>query len=420
MPNVAHFVEKHLDPAKLRALHAAGDLVGEAPGQPHEVYMVGGPVRDMFLGRSPEDLDLSVVGDGEEFGRHLAEKLGGRLAATSEFGTARALLDCGAVDIATARFETYSGPGALPHVTPAGIQEDLARRDFTVNAMAVAVWPARWGDLLDPHGGAADTVRKQLRVLHDKSFRDDPTRIMRGLRYHARLGFEFEPRTLGLIARDRQFISSLSAARVRAELERMLAERARAEVMRSADGLGVLAAIHPALKPGPGALAALGKTPVEAEGTLYALAVLTVALAPEEAEQLVARLQPPREWREVILAAPRFRSVTDFLIAAGVPPGQVVEALDVFPLPVLLAQREVASPGLLHSRLDDYLTRLRHVQPECDGNDLVRAGVSEGPEVGVLLRELRTARLDGRVHTKDEELAMVRARLSSAARSPQP
>ena len=419
MPNVAHFIEKHLDPAKLRALHAAGELVGEAPGQPHEVYLVGGPVRDMFLDRSPKDLDLSVVGDGEEFGRQLAEKLGGRLVATSEFGTARALFDCGAVDIATARFETYPGPGALPHVTPAGIQEDLARRDFTVNAMAVAAWPARWGDLLDPHGGAADTVRKQLRVLHDRSFRDDPTRIMRGLRYLARLGFEFEPRTLGLIARDRQFISNLSAARVRAELERMLAEDARAEVMRSADGLGVLAAIHPALKAGPGTLAALGKTQAEAEGTLYALAVLTVALVQEEAEQVVARLQPPKEWREVILAAPRFRAVTDVLLAGRVPPVQVVEALDAFPLPVVLAQREVASPGPLHSRLDDYLTRLRHIRPECDGHDLIRAGVPEGPEVGVLLGELHAARLDGRVHTKDEELAIVRARLSSRPPAPQ-
>jgi tRNA nucleotidyltransferase (CCA-adding enzyme) len=189
--------------------------------------------------------------------------------------------------------------------------------------------------------------------------------------------------------------------------------------MRSADGLGVLAAIHPALKPGPGALAAFGKTPVEGEGTLYALAVLTAGLLPEEAEQFIARLQPPKEWRDVILAASRFISVTGVLLARSATPAQVVEALDAFPLPVVLAQREAASPGPLQARLDDFLTRLRHVRPECDGHDLVRAGVPEGPEVGVLLGELRAARLDGRVQTKDEELAMVRARLSSRPPAPQ-
>ena len=411
MPNVAVHLERMLAAPMVEALRAAGQLASDPTAHAHEVYLAGGPVRDILLGQRPKDLDLSVVGDGEEFARVLAAKMGGQLVQTSEFGTACVLLSSGPVDIATARFETYSEPGALPHVTPAGIREDLARRDFSVNAMAVAVWPAKWGELIDPYGGASDTLRRRLRVLHDRSFQDDPTRIIRGLRYEARLGFKFDPRTLDLLGRDKHYLESVSAARVRAELQKALAEPTRAQALRTADSQSVLTAIHPSLRVSSKALEVMEKQTKEGDRLLYDLALLTSTLTDTEAAALVTRLDPPKEWREIILAGPRYRAFATLLERKDLSASEVVSLLGPFPVPVLEAQRDVAPPALQRERLDSYLTRLQHVRPECTGDDLLRAGVPQGPVVGRLLAELRTARLDGRVSTREEELALVKRRL---------
>lgn len=411
MPNTGHLLEKMLSHEMLAVLRAAGQMAGEPGAHASEVYLVGGAVRDMYLGVRPLNLDLSVVGDGVAFARSFADRLGGRIEATSGFGTARVALASGEVDVVTARFEAYAEPGALPHVTPAGIREDIARRDFTVNAMAVALWPVRWGDVVDPQRGSADIVRRQLRVLHDRSFQDDATRILRGLRYEARLGLKFDPHTLDLIARDRDFIGRISPARVRAELQKLLAEPARAHALRRGAELGELEAIHPALKPEWRALEAMEKRHGDGDRLLYDLSLLTASLTESEAGSLIVRLDPPAEWRDVIAAGPKLQALTHMIELDSLSPSDAVGVLDQLPLPVIFARRDTAPPGRLLERLDDYLTKWRHIQPACDGNDLISAGVPQGPAVGVLIAELRSARLDGRVRSKDEEIAFARQRL---------
>ena len=411
MPNAGQLLEKMLSREMLAAIRAAGQMTGEPDAHASEVYLVGGAVRDVYMAVRPLNLDLSVVGDGEAFARRFADRLGGRIESTSEFGTARVALSFGEADVVTARFETYAEPGALPRVTPAGIREDLARRDFTVNAMAVALWPARWGDVVDPQRGSADIVRRQLRVLHDRSFQDDGTRILRGLRYEARLGLKFDPHTLDLIARDRDFIGHISPVRIRAELQKLLAEPARALALRRAAELGVLEAIHPALKPERRAFEAIEKKQGDGDRLLYDLSLLTASLTENEAAAHIARLDPPSEWRDVISAGPKMQAAAPLLERDSLSPSVAVEVLEPLPLPVVHARRDLAPPGRMLERLDDYLTKWRHIQPACDGNDLISAGVPQGPAVGVLLADVRAARLDGRVRSKDEELALVRQRL---------
>ncbi|MSQ08926.1 MAG: CCA tRNA nucleotidyltransferase [Dehalococcoidia bacterium] len=418
MPNAHQLLEKMLSREMLAALRAAGQMAIE-PGAPAtEVYLVGGAVRDVYMGVRPLNLDLSVVGDGEAFARHITNRLGGKLEATSEFGTARVTMGFGEADVVTARFETYPAPGALPRVTPAGIREDLARRDFTVNAMAVALWPAQWGDVLDPQRGSADIIRRQLRVLHDRSFQDDATRILRGLRYEARLGLKFDPHALGLIARDLEFIGLISPARIRAELQKLLAEPARALALRRAAELGVLDAIHPGLKCDRRVSEAIEKRQVEGDRDrlLHDLALLTASLTEGDAKSLIARLDPPTEWRDVITAGPKILALAPMLESGSLSPSEAVGLLAPLPLPVIYAQRDIAPPGRLLERLDDYLTKWRHIQPACDGNDLINAGVPQGPAVGLLLGVVRVARLDGRVRSKDEELALVRQTLPAFLR----
>ena len=156
-------------------------------------YLVGGPVRDRLLGIPATDLDITVVGDAPRLAQRLADELGGKLTVHHRFGTATVDTDSVTVDLVTARRETYRYAGALPDVQPGVIEDDLARRDFTINAMAIPVTGDE-SDLVDLHGGTRDLAAGLVRVLHDLSFRDDPTRMLRAVRYAARFGFEIEPR----------------------------------------------------------------------------------------------------------------------------------------------------------------------------------------------------------------------------------
>ncbi|MQA74496.1 MAG: hypothetical protein GEU88_09195, partial [Solirubrobacterales bacterium] len=202
--------------ARVAALPGIPELRAAAEAAGVRAHLVGGSVRDLLLGRDRADLDLVVDGDHMA----LARALGGELRVHDRFGTATVATAGGPVDVARARAESYAHPGALPRVRPSGLEADLARRDFTVNAMAVAL--ARPGELLDPLGGLEDLRCGTLRVLHEGSFADDPTRALRAARYATRLDLDPDPATLaGIRGAD---LATVSADRVEAELRRLARE----------------------------------------------------------------------------------------------------------------------------------------------------------------------------------------------------
>ncbi|MFQ5960326.1 MAG: CCA tRNA nucleotidyltransferase, partial [Candidatus Methylomirabilales bacterium] len=222
-------------------------ILGERRGV--AVYLVGGPVRDLMLGRASADLDLTVAGDGVAYARALAAHLGAQVTIHAQFGTATLILRDGLrLDVATARREKYLHPAALPQVFPGTIHDDLFRRDFTMNAMAVRVVP-RPGELLDPFGGRKDLIRGFLRVLHEESYRDDPTRIFRGARYAARYRLRFSPRDRRLI-RDvlgEDVLQRLSRERLFRELRLVLDEPTPEAALKILQNRGVLKTLDPAL-----------------------------------------------------------------------------------------------------------------------------------------------------------------------------
>ena len=211
------------------------------------LFIVGGRVRDLLLDRPATDLDLVVEGDALELVRALAIDRGGEAVVHPRFGTATYRNGTLGFDLATARTETYSRPGVLPDVRPGPIEEDLVRRDFTVNAMALRLSPPDAGTLLDRFGSRQDVEDSLIRVLHDGSFVDDPTRIMRAIRYEQRLGFRIEPSTLALLTRDLHLLPSVGVDRLRRELDLFLLEPAPELPLLRADFLGVLRTIDPAL-----------------------------------------------------------------------------------------------------------------------------------------------------------------------------
>ena len=212
------------------------------------VYLVGGSVRDALLGAPVLDLDFSVEGDAAGLARLLAGSLGGKVTSHRRFGTATVFAGDCRVDLVTARKETYPSPGVLPLVTPGDIADDLARRDFSVNAMALPLFQ-RDADVFDPHGGLDDLEEGIIRSLHRLSFRDDPTRMMRAVRYEQRFGFRMDETTLGdmvsCVASGN--MDAVSGDRWRHELQRILDEANPGPALARAAELGLMAGIHPAL-----------------------------------------------------------------------------------------------------------------------------------------------------------------------------
>jgi tRNA nucleotidyltransferase (CCA-adding enzyme) len=332
------------------------------------VHLVGGAVRDLLLGRGRADIDLVVEGDADA----LAAALGVVPQANHDrFGTVKIELDGHGIDIAAARSESYPEPGALPVVVPgAGIEGDLARRDFTVNAMAV---PLRGeARLIDPHGGLVDLEAGRLRVLHPASFVDDPTRALRGARYAARLGLALEPETeRALRAAD---LSSVSADRREAELLRLAAEPTAPQGLELLDGWGLLS-LGPRWETMAAALPELlAESPWDGEVD-PARAWLEAALGPDDLGADLAHARPARPSQAVSLAGGHD------------------------PIELLLAR------ALGAEWLDDYMGVWRNVGLEIDGADLIAAGVPEGPAVGRGLAEALRRKLDGEIAGSEAELA---------------
>ncbi len=383
-------------------------------------YLVGGPVRDYLLGAPIKDLDISVVGSAPSLAQKLADTLGGRLTVHPKFRTATVYLSEGGppigIDLVTARRETYSRPGALPDVQPGSIAEDLARRDFTVNAMAIPLCgDAR--DFVDPHQGRADLAAGAIRALHRNSFVDDPTRIFRAVRYEQRFGFRIDDDTLADMrsALAGGAMATVSGPRIDNELGRIINEPSPLPALRRATELGALAAIHPAL-PTMAHWDALadwssvppGAQPADREWPATWDAALFWTMTHDQVASLAMK-NPyrTRRCRYVDL----LKEGMPMLSADGLLPSEVCAFLDyprpegsaVYALTVALAFAEPVAA----ERIRRYLTEWQDLQPHLRGSDLLELGVPEGPAVGAALKALRKARLDGVTRTRRDEGAFV-------------
>ena len=356
------------------------------------LYLVGGTVRDILLGRPGFDVDIAVEGDAVVF----AEGLGGEVTAHGRFGTAVVVFEDGRHwDIVTTRRESYAAPAALPDVEAGTIDDDLARRDFTVNAMAASLGDD-FGRLVDPHGGRADLDARVIRVLHPQSFVDDPTRIFRAVRYENRLGFRMDPETERLAREGVAGTALLSPARFREEVIALLSEE---EVAGALERLAELAAA-PRLEPGLIARLDALRSELDPGAPPWRLRLTALAAAhPGLVERLSLRRQDARAVEDAIAIAPQLAGATD--------PVEVADLAGRAPEAALLALAHRDSPALR-----DWFTRLRDVHLEVDGGDLAELGLPESPRVGEVLEELRRRKLRGELGGRESELAAERELIS--------
>ncbi len=384
---------------------------GLAAKRKEAAFLVGGVVRDMLLNRKTTDLDVVIEGEAIPVAKAVARQHKCRLQTHPRFGTAKITTANHVLDLVTARSETYAFPGALPTVQPATIIDDLARRDFTVNAMALLLSPDKFGELLDPHGGQQDLDRKRIRILYPASFIDDPTRILRAVRYEQRLGFSLEAETEKQLRQHVHGLGNVSGARLWNELKRVLEEAEPESSFYRADYLGVLPVLFPPFRISD----QLGHHFRQARNSgdrslslpaIY-LAILSFRFTPEEAAQFPSRFNCPKWASRTVRDTVQLRNTAVSLSRADMPPGQIDRILrDYQPEAIKGVSIAVESP-LLENRLTLYLDRLRYVKCELDGNDLLAMGVPAGRRLGQTIRRLREARLDGTVTTREEEQSLV-------------
>jgi tRNA nucleotidyltransferase (CCA-adding enzyme) len=380
------------------------------------VFLVGGPVRDLLLERPALDIDVSVEGDAVMLAQAAAREAGAKVVKSSEFGTAAVKAGEFALDLAAARAEVYPRPGALPRVRPATIDADLLRRDFTINAIALELAGTSPGRLLDPVGGIQDTRAGAVRVLHDRSFQDDPTRIIRAVRYETRLDFWIEERTYDLLKRDCACLDTVSGTRIRQELARTFAEPDPAKALARMQKLGVLQAIHPALRFTAEQAVGLGELgPITPRTAPFAWAVLAWDANEGEAGDLARRLALTKAQREAVEAVPRLRALIPQL-SRTLRPSETYHLLQQFPDATILALAAMPVPDAVRDRLRDYLETLSHVRTELSGDDVTALGIPRGPRLGEVLQRLQDAKLDGNVPTRADEERFVRALATKARR----
>ena len=411
--NLATQIEKQLPAALVDFVRSAGE---NAASRGQNLYLVGGIVRDMLLGRANLDLDLGVEGDAINLAEKLAQIMHGNIVTHPRFGTAKLKFGKWSVDLATARSETYDKPGVLPIVKPGSLGSDLFRRDFTINAMAVTLVPPHYGKLIDLYGGITDLASGLIRILHEKSFIDDATRIWRALRYEQRLDFSLETDTLRLLKRDIAMLDTVSGDRIRHEMELVLKEEFPEKVLRRAYGLGVLARIHQGLKGDDWLFEKFKQarqltSPKPPSAEIY-FALLAYRLTSAENEELVTRLRLPRLVTWAIRDTSSLKTKLSLLASPQLPPSRIYRIVHGYTPAAITASLLTAESPAARSHIQLYLSRLRHIRSNLNGSDLMKLGIPTGPQMKEILQRLHEARLDGKVDSKQSEEEMVKGWLT--------
>ena len=385
-------------------------------------YLVGGTVRDLLRGEENLDIDIVIEGDGITFAKALGEKLKARVKTHHRFNTAQIVTDKMKFDVATARTEYYESPAALPKVETSSIKKDLYRRDFTINTLAIKLNAQDFGLLMDFFGGQRDLREKTIRILHNLSFVEDPTRAFRAIRFSERFGFRISKHTENLIKSviEMNLFERLSGPRLYEELLLLFRETEPSKTLKRLSDLGLLKVIYPILAFNE-EIDTTMKSMYETfswfnllfleektdRGILFLMAILT-GLKDEEVKAAVERLSPPPKIKDLIVRGiPRAREVLKRLPLDE--PVETYNLLSKLELETILLAMSISKERHKQKAISQYLTELRKAKTILTGEDLKQMGIKPGPVYSRILKGLLEERLRGHLKSREDEEKFVRA-----------
>jgi tRNA nucleotidyltransferase (CCA-adding enzyme) len=393
------------------------DIASQANQQHMNIYLVGGIVRDLILDRPNHDIDLVLEGEAVKFVQGLHPDKSLSTVFHNRFGTVKFKFKNFHIDIASARKEVYSKPGALPDVTFGTIEEDLFRRDFTINSMAVLISFDNHTELIDPFAGLVDLESGVIRILHDNSYKDDATRMFRAIRYEQRLNFSMESKTLKLIQRDIDMVDTISKDRIRNELMLFFDEDYPEKCISRSDELGLLRQVYSDLKYERWLNDVYRKarkrfkTPQLPHIYLY---LLVYNLNLEQLDGFLSTYNFPRQqvikMRQII----NLKGELEMLSQAGQDNWSIFSILRKYELPVIQVNKLASGNDNAVKAIDLYLNKLRYIRPQLSGEDLIAIGIPSGEQIGKALNSLYIARINGKVVSREEEMELARKFIATA------
>lgn len=393
----------------------------------YNTFVVGGFVRDLIMGRQNLDVDIVIEGDAINFANEFSKAQKGKVTSHERFGTAVVTLPDGfKIDIATTRSEVYSRPGALPTIQPGKIEDDLKRRDFTINAMAINLKNDEFGELVDVLDGLSDLQEHKIKVIHEESFSDDPTRIFRAIKYEQRYGFSMDRHTEGLLnfAIDRNFLSTITKQRLRNEILLILNEDNASRPLNRMRQSDLMRYIHPEILLNNRKLSLIYKIsemnsfmPLpflkaneKIDYALINLMILLDGLKEDDVIDVSERLALSKKYTEALKSSIAKLPKALFTISEETTaPSKIYEALNGLPFDTLIYSIFKADKSTIY-QIMLYLTVLRDTKPIITGKDLKELGYSEGPIFNEILTEVFNAQLDEKIETKQEAIEFIKSK----------
>ncbi|BER91977.1 CBS domain-containing protein [Thermatribacter velox] len=416
--NFAEKIFTHFNREDLQYIQLISEL---AKRKRTRVYLVGGVVRDLILGFPNYDLDLVVEGDAIEFASFVAQKLEAKLVTYQPFGTASLFVGerKRRIDFASARQEFYAYPGAPPQVEHSNLRRDLFRRDFTINAMAISIYPDDWGELFDFFGGFKDLQKKLIRVLHPLSFVEDPARAIRAVRFEKKYGFQIEPFTMSLLKQTVRegLLAKIKPDRLKEEIQLILRLPGFYSYLQRLYQLDMFPYLFPGCvwKSDYDILYPRLERLIQEEASTERLDFFLLKMTPllsdiqfDSLEAFVERLHLSKRFYSQVKTYLGRRTVLERILQEKTsPPSRVFEVCSEIPLEFLyFTLAKFHDQDLARERIRNYLTKWRFVKPELTGSDLKQLGIPQGPIYAKILRELQKARIDNLVYSREEEIAL--------------
>ncbi len=416
--NLASSMKARFSPEIINLLKLSGEVADELG---YSAHLVGGSVRDLIRGESNYDMDIVIEGDGIVFAQALGKKLNSKVISHKRFGTAVVITKFLKFDVATARTEYYESPAALPHVEMSSIKKDLYRRDFTINTMAIMLAPGQFGKLIDYFGGQRDIKEKTIRILHNLSFIEDPTRAFRAIRFSERFGFKISKHTVNLIktAVRINLFNKLSGTRMYDELNLLFNETEPMNAIQRLANFDLLKFIHNGLT----VTNTLEETFDAIQETLawfkllffeeelnkshlYLMALLGELEPAEKSEALQRLFVPPGAREEILAGIEQSKETLNNLNTASHK--DIYYTLMPLDIPTILFTMAKTKDQEQKKAISLYLTTLRKIKPELTGKDLKQIKYEPGPLYKEILTSLLDARLERRIKSREEEISFVK------------